>query len=98
MINTPYRLSKKFELDFWDIQEWLYLNESETRADKIIQSLLEKLEYISRNPLAAPATTQHDGKGGWIRKSVHFETSIILYIINTDCIEFISIYHGKRNL
>ena len=50
MTNKPYRVTHGFELDFWDIQEWLYTNESTQRADKIIASMLEKLDYINQNP------------------------------------------------
>ena len=98
MIIAAYQLSKRFELDFWEIQDWLFWHESEVRSNKIIQSILEKLDYINQNPFATPATTKSDGIGGWIRKAVHFETYIILYIIHSDFVEFISIYHGKRNV
>lgn len=98
MIVKPYQLSKRFELDFWEIQDWLFWHESESRTQKIIESILKKLDYINNNPYVGTATAKSDDTGGWIRKAVHFETYIILYIIHSDFVEFISIYHGKRNV
>lgn len=63
MNASNYRTTKGFELDFWEIQDWLFWNESEVRSNKIIQSILEKLDYISENPLAAPTTAKEMTSG-----------------------------------
>jgi plasmid stabilization system protein ParE len=96
MSRKPYQLSNEFEISFFEIQDWLWNNETLDRTQKIIQSLLEKLNFINENPEAFPTISQKDAQGNWIRKAVHFKTYIILYSLNTDFVEFVAIYHGKR--
>ncbi|MBY0434003.1 MAG: type II toxin-antitoxin system RelE/ParE family toxin [Cyclobacteriaceae bacterium] len=97
MTTHPYRVTHAFELDFWDIQEWLYANESANRTEKIIASILEKLEHINQNPLHFPEHSQKDPSGKPLRKAVHFETYVIFYRVHSDYVEFLSIFHANRN-
>ena len=96
MNYQPYRLSNKFELDFWEIQDWLYDHEPWVRTQKTIDSILEKLDYISQNPFAYPLATYPEGDNHEVRKAVHFKTYLIFYVVHIDFVEFISIIHGKR--
>lgn len=97
MTTHPYRVTHEFELDFWDIQEWLYQNESASRTDKIIASILKKLEHINQNPYHFPAHSHKDISGTPLRRAVHFETYVIFYRVHTNHVEFLSIFHASRN-
>lgn len=96
MNRTPYKVTREFELDFFDVQEWLYLNESFERAEKIIRSILEKMEYINQNPRHFPEHKLNDASKS-LRKAVHFDTYHIFYSEHEEHVEFISVFHGKRN-
>lgn len=97
MDPTPYRVTHEFELDFWDIQEWLYSNEPLARTNKILSSILEKLDHINQNPLHFPEHSQKDSTGKPLRKAVHFNTYIIFYRVHSDHVEFLSIFHSSRD-
>ena len=97
MTTQPYRVTHEFELDFWDIQEWLYLNEPTGRTEKIIASILEKLGHINQYPLHFPEHTQKDTFGKPLRRAVHFETYVIFYRVHIDHVEFLSIFHTNRD-
>ena len=96
-MNYTHHFSPQFEQDLWEIEYNLYQIEGAARCDKVITSIYEKIAYIVLQPLHFPIHII-SFKSGSFCKAVHFNTYLIMFEITDQHIEFVAIYHGKRNI
>lgn len=88
-----HEISPDFKDSMLEIEFYLFVNEGVSRCDKVINSIYEKIQQIISNPLHFTIIKESN-----LRKAVHFGTYIIVFRITKFHIEFIDIYHGKRNI
>ena len=91
-----YRLARKAEDELDDIWTYLYLNASETVADRQVSRLKDSFRLLAHHPGMGGSREDY---GPWIRRhNVSGTRYYVIYALEPDGIEIVRILHGSRDI
>ena len=91
------RISPLANLAMEEIFDYYSEFESETRAIKVYQSIINEIEHIGKSPFSYKVYENVKDVRNTLRRATVHHTYIIIFEVLDDVIEILNIYHSSRN-